>query len=126
MEHTPSAELIQPGWYWHPHSQRPAYVYQEAAAWRARILWTDPDRFGALQHDGLLNSVSVDLPLELYLQLVPLFRRLSIDQERRRTPVYPLVRPCQHCGRLTPSSFIPVGDGTWIARPRCEQHQEVA
>lgn len=124
MENQTPAETIQAGWYWHHQSQRPAYVYPGDQGWQAHFLWADPEHFGSVQHDGLLNSISVDLPPELYLQLVPLFRRPSIDAERRRTPAYPLILPCQYCGMLTPSSFMPVGDGTWVARPVCDVHQE--
>ncbi len=124
MEEPTVAETIQPGWYWHHDSQRPAYVYQGSQGWQARFLWADPEHFGSIHHDGLLNSVNVDLPPELYLQLIPLFRRPSLEEDRRRTPLYPLVLPCQHCGRLTPTSFKPVGDGIWSASPRCDEHQE--
>ncbi|PLS78828.1 MAG: hypothetical protein CYG59_16395 [Chloroflexi bacterium] len=126
MENQPLAETIQIGWYWHHHSQRPAYVHQSTQGWQARFVWADPDHFGAFHHDGLLNSLNVALSPELYLQLVPLFRRPTMDHDRRRNPPYPLVLPCQHCGILTPSSFMPAGDGTWIARPVCDAHQETA
>jgi hypothetical protein len=112
------------GWYWHHQSQRPVYVYQGGEGWHARYPWIEPDQPGSTPPAGTLNNVSVDLPLELYLELVPLFRRASIATERRRAPAYPLVLPCQHCGTLTPSSFMPVGDGTWIARPVCDVHQD--
>ncbi len=124
MADLPPRETIQPGWYWHQHSQRPAYVYEGAQGWQARFLWEDPDQFGSLQHGGLLNSLSVDLSPELYLQLVPLFRRPTMETDRRRNPSYPLVLPCQQCGQLTPSSFMPAGDGTWVARPVCDAHTE--
>ena len=117
-------ETILAGWYWHHHSQRPVYVYQGAHGWQARFSAGDPQPAGDVPPAAAENSDNIDLPLELYLQLVPLFQRVRIDADRRRTPSYPLVLPCQLCGQLTPSSFLPVGDGTWIARPRCDAHQD--
>ncbi len=57
MEDSVSTPTMQAGWYWHQPSQRPAYVYQDSQGWHARFLWADPERFGSVQHDGLLNRV---------------------------------------------------------------------
>ncbi len=60
------------GWYWHPRSQRPAYVFEGIEEWHARFLWRDPENQGALQHGGLLCSVNIALTPELAAELVPL------------------------------------------------------
>ncbi len=122
MEKSTVPEIIQPGWYWHHHSQRPAYVFHTEAGWQAQFVGGDAEQEGAINHDGQLTGLRIDLPLELYLQFVPLSRRASVEVDRRRNPMYPLVLPCAQCGNLAPSSFKPVGDGTWVAQPYCDVH----
>jgi hypothetical protein len=98
------------------------YVFHTEAGWQAQFVGASLERDGAINKDGLLANTRVDLPLELFLQFVPLSRRSTIETDRRRNPIYPLMLPCDQCGNLTPSSFKPVGDGTWVAHPRCDDH----
>ncbi len=122
MEKIAVSEIIQAGWYWHHQSQRPVYVFQTESGWQAQYVWVEMEHSESTNYDGLFNSLRVDLPSELFLQLVPLSRRSTIETDRRRNPAYPLMLPCAACGNLTPSSFKPVGDGTWIAHPHCDDH----
>lgn len=113
---------IQAGWYWHPQSNRPAYVFHGPHAWQVQFVGRVPEDIATLGHVGVVDTVTVPVTATLYPQLVPLVRRDTLAEERRRTPPYPLTLPCQICGRLTPSSFMPAPDGTWMARPRCDDH----
>ena len=115
-------ESIHAGWYWHPQSSRPAYVAYGPQGWQVQFVGHVPEDQAALGTGGAVTTVTLELGPALVPQLVPLATHPPLVEERRRTPIYPLTLPCQICGTITAASFMPEGNGTWVARPRCDAH----